>query len=305
LEEIIVFVAQRTLVAGTPLLLGTIGEVICERSGILNLGVEGVMAIGAIAAFIVTLHTGNPWLGMVVAMAAGALLASLHAFVSVSLNANQVVSGLALTMLGLGISSLVGKPYIGKSLASKMSLQIPVLADIPLIGPILFEHSPFFYLGIALAVIAWFILEHTRWGIVVRSAGENPTATEAQGISVYRVRYLCVIIGGAFYGLAGAHLSTAYSKTWIEGITAGRGWIVVALTIFALWNPMRALFGAFLFGGIFVLQYLLQPLGIPPNFLGMLPYLFTLLLLLARALRDQRKLSPPAMLAEPYRRGQR
>lgn len=305
MEEIIVFVAQRTFVAGTPLLLGTIGEVICERSGILNLGVEGVMAVGALAAFIVTFHTGNPWLGMVVAIMAGALIASLHAFVSVSLNANQVVSGLALTMLGLGISGLVGKAYVGKSLVSKMSLPIPGLVDIPVVGPIFFDQSPFFYFGIGLAVIAWFVLENTRWGIIIRSTGENPTATEAQGISVHKVRYWCVIIGGTFYGLAGAHLSTAYSKTWIDGMTAGRGWIVIALTIFALWNPLRALIGAFLFGGIFVLQYLLQPIGIPPNFLAMLPYLFTILLLFARALRDQRKLNAPAMLGEPYRRGQR
>jgi simple sugar transport system permease protein len=306
LEDIIISVAQRTLIAGTPLLLGTIGEVICERSGILNLGVEGVMAIGAVSAFIVTFVTGNPWLGMLVAIIAGALISIIHAFVSITLHASQVVSGLALTMLGLGISGLVGKPYIGKPLTVKMETwPIPVLSDIPVLGPIFFDHSPYFYLAILLAVIAWFILENTRLGITVRSAGENPKATETQGVSVYRVRYWCVIIGGAFSGMAGAHLSTSYSKSWIEGMTAGRGWIVIALTIFALWNPMRAMVGAFLFGGIFVVQYLLQPLGISPNFLAMLPYIFTLLVLFIGALRDSRKLNPPAMLAEPYRRGER
>jgi simple sugar transport system permease protein len=305
-EDIIISVAQRTLIAGTPLLLGTIGEVICERSGILNLGVEGVMAIGAVTAFIVTFATGNPWFGLMAAVVAGALISILHAFVSITLNSSQVVSGLALTMLGLGISGLVGKPYIGKPLAHKMATwPIPVLADIPVLGPIFFDHSPYFYLAILLALISWFALQHTRLGIVIRSAGENPRATETQGVNVYRVRYWCVIIGGALSGMAGANLSTAYSKSWIEGMTAGRGWIVIALTIFALWNPMRAVVGAFLFGGIFVLQYMLQPLGISPNFLAMLPYMATLLVLLVGGLRDSRRLNAPAMLAEPYRRGER
>ncbi len=306
MEDIIISVAQRTLIAGTPLLLGTIGEVICERSGILNLGVEGVMAVGAVTAFIVTFISGNPWFGLMAAIFAGALISSLHAFVSITLNASQVVSGLALTMLGLGISGLVGKPYIGKPLAQKMETwPIPLLADIPVVGPVLFNHSPYFYLAIALALIAWFILDYTRVGITIRSAGENPIATETQGINVYRIRYWCVIAGGALAGMAGAHLSTSYSKSWIEGMTGGRGWIVIALTIFALWNPLRAIIGAFLFGGIFVVQYLLQPLGISPNFLAMLPYLATLLVLFIGALRDSRKLNPPAMLAEPYRRGER
>ena len=306
MEDIIISVAQRTLVAGTPLLLGTIGEVICERSGILNLGVEGVMSIGAVAAFIVTFVTGSPWLGLLAAITAASLISVIHAFASITLQASQVVSGLALTMLGLGISGIVGKPYIGKPLTIKMqNWAIPVLSDIPILGPILFNHSPFFYMAIALAAVAWFTLEYTRLGITIRSAGENPRATETQGINVYRVRYWCVIIGGAFSGMAGAHLSTSYSKSWIEGMTAGRGWIVIALTIFALWNPMRAIIGAFLFGGIFVIQYLLQPLGISPNFLAMLPYISTLFVLFIGALRDSRKMNAPAMLAEPYRRGER
>lgn len=306
MEDIIISVAQRTLVAGTPLLLGTIGEVICERSGILNLGVEGVMAIGAVTAFIVTFVTGNPWFGLLAAIIAASLISIIHAFASITLQASQVVSGLALTMLGLGISGLVGKPYIGKPLTIKMqNWTIPFLSDIPILGPILFEHSPFFYMALGLAVMAWFTLEYTRLGIIIRSAGENPRATETQGINVYRVRYWCVIIGGALSGMAGAHLSTSYSKSWIEGMTAGRGWIVIALTIFALWNPLRAVIGAFLFGGIFVVQYLLQPLGISPNFLAMLPYISTLLVLFIGALRDSRKMNAPAMLAEPYRRGER
>jgi simple sugar transport system permease protein len=306
MEEIIISVAQRTLVAGTPLLLGTIGEVICERAGILNLGVEGVMAVGAVTAFIVTYGTGNPWLGLAAALAAGILISLTHAFSAITLQANQVVSGLALTMLGLGISGLMGKPYVGKPLPIKLEdLSIPLLADIPVVGPIFFQQSPYFYLAVLLAVLAWFVLQYTHLGIMIRSTGENPRATETQGINVTRIRYLCVLAGGAFSAMAGAHLSTSYSKSWIEGMTAGRGWIVIALTIFALWNPARAMVGAFLFGGIFVLQYLLQPLGIPPNFLAMMPYLATLLVLLVGGLRDARKLNAPAMLGEPYRRGER
>lgn len=306
MEEIIISVVQRTLVAGTPLLLGTIGEIISERSGILNLGVEGVMAVGAVTAFIVTHHTGNPWLGLCAAIVAGMLFSIIHAFASVSLQSNQVVSGLALTMLGLGMAGLLGKPYVGKPLAIKINaMPIPFLSDIPIVGPVLFNQSPFFYLSILLAIGVWFMLEHTLLGIRIRSAGENPKATETQGVNVSRIRYLSVIAAGGFSAMAGAHLSISYSKSWIEGMTAGRGWIVIALTIFALWNPMRAVVGAFLFGGIFVLQYMLQPLGISPNFLAMLPYLATLLVLLVGGLRDSRRLNAPAMLAEPYRRGER
>ena len=306
MEDVILSVIQRTLVAGTPLLLGTVGEIVCERSGILNLGVEGVMAVGAVTAFIVTHHTGSPWLGFSAAIIAGMLFSVVHAFASVSLQSNQVVSGLALTMLGLGMAGLLGKPYVGKPLAVKIdALPIPFLADIPVVGPVFFEQSPLFYLAVLLAIGTWFVLKYTLIGIRIRSTGENPKATETQGVNVSMIRYLSVIVGGGFSAMAGAHLSISYSKSWIEGMTAGRGWIVIALTIFSLWNPMRAILGAFLFGGIFVLQYLLQPIGISPNFLAMLPYLATLLVLLAGSLRDSRRLYAPAMLAEPYRRGER
>ncbi|ACN13748.1 RbsC2 [Desulforapulum autotrophicum HRM2] len=306
MQDVIISVVERTMVAGTPLLLGTVGEVICERSGILNLGVEGVMSVGAVVAFIVTYTTGNPWLGLMAAIAAGMLVSVIHAFASVTLQANQVVSGLALTMIGLGLSGMLGKPYVGKPLEIKMNdFAIPYLSDIPVIGPIFFDQTPFFYMAILLAFGAWFFLERTSLGIKVRSTGENPRATETQGVNVTLVRYMCVIIGGGFSAMAGAHLSTSYSKSWIEGMTAGRGWIVIALTIFSLWNPGRAILGAFLFGGIFVLQYLLQPLGISPNFLAMLPYLATLLILLAMSLTGNKKLNAPEMLGEPYKRGER
>ncbi|MBC8247818.1 MAG: ABC transporter permease [Deltaproteobacteria bacterium] len=306
MEEVFISVTQRTLIAGTPLLLGTIGEIVCERSGILNLGVEGMMAIGAVSAFIVTFVSHNPWLGLFVAICAGVLISVLHAFVSISLQGNQVVSGLALTMLGLGISGLVGKPYVGHPLVVKIeTIAIPLLSDIPFVGPIFFNQSPFFYMAVILTVAAWFTLEYTKLGIKIRSAGENPKATETQGINVDRIRYLSVLIGGGFAGMAGANLSISYSKSWFEGMTAGRGWIVIALTIFALWNPLRAAIGAFLFGGIFVLQYLLQPLGISPNFLAMFPYMATLAVLIMGSLRNKNQLDAPAVLGEPHRRGGR
>jgi simple sugar transport system permease protein len=296
----------RTLLAGTPLLLGTLGEIVTERSGVLNLGVEGMMAIGAMTAFTVTMTTGNPWLGLLAAVAAGTLAAGIHAFVSITLKANQVVSGLALTMLGLGVSGLFGKPFIGRPLPSKLStLSIPGLADIPVAGRILFSQDPLFYLAVILGILLWFLLTRTRWGIEIRSVGENPAAAEVQGINVARIRYLCVLLGGALAGMAGAHLSLVYSKSWTEGLTGGRGWIVIALTIFALWNPLRAFLGAFLFGCIFVLQYLLQPIGVPPNLLAMMPYLATLAVLLGGGLRkDHRRLLAPAKLGEAYTKGE-
>ena len=198
MEEIIISTLQRTMIAGTPLLLATTGEIICERSGILNLGVEGVMAVGAVVAFIVTFTTGQPWLGVLAAVAAGMTISVIHAFASITLQANQVVSGLALTMLGLGLSGMLGKPYVGKPLTIKMDdLAIPYLSDIPYIGKIFFLQSPFFYLAIFLAFAAWFLLERTLLGIQIRSTGENPQATETQGVNVFRIRYLCVQIGRA------------------------------------------------------------------------------------------------------------
>jgi ABC-type uncharacterized transport system permease subunit len=303
----IVSTLVRTLIAGTPLLLGTLGEIVTERSGVLNLGVEGMMAIGAMTAFTVTLTSGSPWLGLLCAVLAGTLSAGIHAFVSVTLKANQVVSGLALTMLGLGVSGLFGKPFIGRPLPSKLNaLPIPGLADIPVVGRILFAQDPLFYLAVILGILLWILLSRTRWGIEIRSVGENPAAAEVQGINVARVRYLCVLLGGALAGMAGAHLSLVYSKSWTEGLTGGRGWIVIALTIFALWNPLRAFLGAFLFGCIFVLQYLLQPIGVPPNLLAMMPYLATLAVLLVGGLReDRRHLSAPAKLGEAYTKGER
>ena len=306
--DLIVSVLTRTIIAGTPLLLATLGEIVSERGGIINLGIEGLMSAGAVTAFIVTFTTGNPWLGMLAAILVGILLSSIHGFVSIGLRANQVVSGLALTMLGLGISGLWGKPYIGRLLPKRMPrLDIPGISDMPVLGSILFNHDWYVYLSIVVGVVIWFLLKHTRMGITLRSVGENPKAAESQGISVNRVKYFAVMTGGGLAGMAGAYLSTAYSGSWNEGITAGRGWIVIALTIFALWQPGGAFLGAYLFGGIFVLQYMLQPLGISPNLLAMLPYLSTLLVLFIYGMSKsgQRRMNAPATLGEPYVRGER
>ncbi len=306
--DIIASVLTRTIIAGTPLLLATLGEILTERAGIINLGMEGLMSSGAVTAFIVTFTTGNPWLGLLAAILAGILLSSIHGFVCIGLRSNQVVSGLALTMLGLGISGLWGKPYIGQPLPVRMPfIDIQGLSDIPILGQILFNHDWYVYLSALLGIVLWFMLKHTRMGITLRSVGENPRAAEAQGIAVNRVKYYAVLAGGGLAGMAGAYLSTAYSGSWNEGIVAGRGWIAIALTIFALWQPGGAFLGAYLFGGIFVLQYILQPLGISPNILSMLPYASTLfvLFILGLSKSGKRRMNAPATLGEPYVRGER
>ncbi|MEW5766284.1 MAG: ABC transporter permease [bacterium] len=293
--------------AGTPLLYGTLGEVVAERSGVLNLGVEGMMIMGAVTAFGVTHATGNVWLGIAAAMLVGGLLAMVHAFASITLRVNQVVSGLALTMLGLGTSGLIGKRYIGTPLAVRPeSLRFPILSDLSILGPLLFQFDALVYLAILLVPLLWFILYKTRWGITLRSVGESPATADALGINVFLVRYLAVFFGGMMAGIGGAYLSIVYAPAWIEGMTAGAGWIVIGLTIFALWDPVRALIGAYLFGGVRVLQYRLQPLGISPPLLNTLPYILTILVLLISAGETLRKrIGAPAALMLPYAREER
>ena len=293
--------------AGTPYLYATLGEIYAERSGILNLGVEGMMIVGAVSAFGVTHSTGNPWLGILVAALVGGLLALVHAFASITLRVNQVVSGLALTMVGLGISGLWGRRYIGMPLPSRLrDAPIPVLSKIPLLGDLVFHHDVLVYLSLVLVVVMGYILFHTRVGITIRSVGENPATADAMGVNVFLVRYVCTIIGGMLAGIGGAYLSVVYTPSWIEGMTAGAGWIAIALTIFALWSPFRALFGAYLFGGVKVLQYRLQPLGISPNLLNTLPFVLTILVLLAATGEvRRRRIGMPAALGIPYTRGEK
>jgi simple sugar transport system permease protein len=305
--NLIISILQRTMVAGTPLLLGTVGEIITERSGILNLGIEGMMALGAIVGFSVTYTTKNPVLGLFAGILAGGVLALLHAFVSINIRGIQTLSGLAIAMIGSGLAGMLGKNYIGVPLPTRFSeVAIPGLSKIPFIGPILFNRDPLFYTGIILAVLARFILFKTRWGINIRSVGENPKAADALGINVGLVKYLSTFIGGCFAGFAGAYLTLAYMPSWIEGMTGGRGWIVIALTIFAQWDPLRAILGAYIFGGVDVLQYILQPLGIPVPILKMTPYIVTLIILLITAREIMRKhLGAPKALGEPFIKGEK
>jgi simple sugar transport system permease protein len=307
METLITTIITRTLIAGVPLLLGTVGEIITERAGILNLGAEGCMAGGAVAAFAVTAATGNAVAGTLAGMGFAMFLSGIHGVASVTFQANQTVSGLAITMLGLGIAGLWGKPFIGQPGSFHVEpLHLPLLGDIPLLGKVLNGLDVYFWLSVLLAVGTWYFLSRTKGGIRLKTCGENPRAAEALGIPVERIRLLATMAGGAFFGLAGAFLSLAYSGSWNESMTGGRGWIVNALCIFALWNPARAFLGAFLFGGIFVLQYILQPMGIPSNLLGTLPYLSTLLVLVVDGLRtDHRRLHAPAALGMGFARGER
>ena len=307
MEELIIATIYAAIRAGTPLLLGTLGEIYAERSGILNLGVEGMMIMGALAAFGVAHKTGNPWLGVLVAAIVGGLLSLIHAFLSITLQADQVVSGLALTMFGLGVSGLLGKKYVGEPLKKNIRpIEIPVLSKIPVIGKILFQQDPLVYLSIFLTILLWFILFKTKIGISIRSVGENPAAADALGVNVYLVRYCCTVLGGILAGIAGAYLSVAYVPAWIERMTAGRGWIVIALTIFAMWSPIRALFGAYLFGGVEALYFRLQPYGIPTSLLGMLPYGATIIaLLIGTEETIRKKIGAPSALCKPYVRGEK
>ncbi|MBS3788864.1 ABC transporter permease [Candidatus Bipolaricaulota bacterium] len=298
---------SRALAFGTPLLLATLGEIYSERSGVLNLGVEGMMIIGAVSAFATAFITGNPWLGMLVAAVAGGLASLAHAFVSITLRANQVVSGLALTMLGLGLSGLFGKGFEGEPLTSSIpKVTVPFLEKIPYLGKILFiDKSPFIYFGLILAPVLWFILFKTSIGITIRSVGENPAAVDSVGINVWKVRYLCVFFGGLMAGIAGGYLSIAYRPAWRQGLTGGMGWLVIALTIFSSWDPKNSLTGAYFFGILIHLSYRLQP-WVSPELLNMIPYMAAILALAVLSLGPlKRQLGEPSSLTQPYIRGEK
>lgn len=302
-------VLAAAIMYGTPLLFAALGELLTERSGTLNLGVEGMMIVGALAGFAVTAWTGNCWVGAIGAMVAGGLMASIHAVLTVGLQANQVVSGLALTIFGTGLAAFLGRNYAGQQAASQFSrLDLGPLTDLPYLGPILFNQNALAYIAMALAPALWFFIYRTRWGLELRATGERPEAADAMGVPVYRLRVTYIIIGGVLAGLGGAAISLGTNPGWTEGLTAGRGWIAVALVIFAGWNPMRAMFGAYLFGGIEGLNFRLQATSvhIDPIFLSMLPYLFTILVLvLASREGTRRRLGAPASLGKPYVRGER
>jgi simple sugar transport system permease protein len=272
---------------------------------VLNLGVEGMMILGAFTGFVTTYHTGNPFLGILVAAFAGGAASMIHGFFSITIKTKiQVVSGLALTFFGLGLTGVLGRGWEGKPLEANLpTVSFPLLESIPIAGPILSGQNILVYMGIALAAVLWFILFKTSWGITIRSVGEDPATADSLGVNISLVRYLCVLLGGVLAGIGGAYLSIDYRPSWTEGMTVGMGWIVIALTIFSFWNPFVALAGAYLFGSLFYLSYKLQPY-LAPELLMIMPYLFTIiaLVVLNSSKTFRRRLGVPAALGFPYSR---
>ncbi|MEO9338916.1 ABC transporter permease [Mesorhizobium sp. SB112] len=298
-ENILITIAT----AATPLLLAAIGELVVERSGVLNLGVEGMMVMGAVTGFGVALMTGSPWLGAGTAIIVGSLFSLLFGFLTLTLVTNQVATGLALTLLGLGLSGMLGEGFVGLPGVKLGFVYIPGLTDLPIVGKLLFGQDPIFYFSIFLtAAVAWFLFR-TRAGLTLRSVGDNHMSAHALGINVILIRYLAVMFGGACAGLAGAYLSLVYTPQWIENMTAGRGWIALALVVFASWRPWRVLAGAYLFGAVSIGQLHAQALGIgvPSQLLSSLPYLATIVVLVLIS-RNRRltMINTPASLGRPF-----
>lgn len=291
------------MTAATPLLLAAMGELVTERSGVLNLGVEGMMIMGAVTGFAVALTTGSAVTGMIAAIIVGALFSLLFAFLTLTLATNQVATGLALTLLGLGLSGMIGEGFVGQAGVRLGVLSIPGLSDLPFVGRVLFGQDPIFYISIALTVgVMWFLFR-TRAGLTLRSVGDSHGSAHALGIKVIRIRYLAVMFGGACSGLAGAHLSLVYVPQWVENMTAGRGWIALALVLFASWRPLRVLAGAYLFGAVTIGQLHAQAigLGLPSQLLSSLPYLATVVVLVLIS-RNKRltMVNTPACLGRPF-----
>jgi ABC-type uncharacterized transport system permease subunit len=278
---------------------------LAERASVLNLGVEGMMLVGALAGFMAAQHSGQPWAGVLAAAAAGMALSLVHAFLAVTLRANQVISGLALTIFGTGVSSLWGKGFVGLPAPGFIPLPVPLLSDIPVLGTILFQHDPLVYLGYLLVPLLWFLLSHTRPGLQIHAVGDNPGSADALGVNVTALRYGCILAVGMAAGVGGAYVSLAYTQMWIENMTAGRGWIALAMVIFGAWHPVRTALGAYLFGGVQALQLRLQAFGwqLSPYLLMMTPYVFTILILVLASRRALHgRLRTPAALGTSYAR---
>jgi len=301
--DLIINILIGIIIAATPLVFAAIGELVAEKAGVLNLGVEGMMIIGAITGFATTVETGSPILGILAAIAGAAMMALLFAILTQTLLANQVATGLAMTIFGLGLAALVGQAYSGKSLPQFPKFTLPGLADLPILGPLLFGHDALVYLSFALVfAVAWF-LSRTRSGLIVRAVGENHDAAHALGHPVAAIRYAALIFGGACAGLGGAYLSIVQTALWAENMTAGQGWIALALVVFAAWRPWRALLGAYVFGGITVIQLHSQAfeLEVAPQLLSMLPYLATIaVLVLISSERSKSRLRAPAHLGRTF-----
>jgi general nucleoside transport system permease protein len=305
MNEIALLIAA-TLNAGTVLAIAALGLLINEKAGIVNLGAEGLMLCAAVAGFAAVVHSGSDTVGFVAGMAAGALLAGVFGVLVIWLNTNQYATGLALSLFGAGFAAFVGVGYVQEKIPERMNFAIPGLADIPLLGTALFRQHPVVYLAMALAaLIVWFLFK-TRAGLVLRSVGESPESAHALGYPVRRIRLLAVMFGGAMCGLGGAYLSIIYTPSWVEGMVAGKGWIALALTTFATWRPGRVLLGAYLFGGVTMMQFQLQSQGVhvPSQFLSMAPYLATIVVL-ALISRNPTwiRINMPASIGKPFHPG--
>ncbi len=291
------------LAAGTPLAIAGLGLLINEKAGVLNLGAEGMLLVGAVTGFAVAFHSHSLVLALLGGAAAAALLAGVFGWLVIWINANQYATGLAVSLFGGGFSAFVGLRYVGQKLADPVNWSVPVLGDLPFIGPALFRQHPMVYLTvIAVAAVAWFFFR-TRGGLVIRAVGESPESAHALGYPVRWLRLAAVLAGGALCGVAGAYLSTVYTPLWVEGMVAGRGWIALALTVFATWRPARILLGAYLFGGVTMLQLHLQGMGVavPSQFLSMLPYVATIVVLVLISRNPiWLRANMPASLGKPF-----
>lgn len=302
--ETIIFIVAATIGAGTAIVLAALGELVAEKAGVLNLGVEGMMLVGAVAAFAAATQSGSIWVGVAMGMVAGMAMALLFAFLTLTLMANQVACGLALSIFGVGLSAYFGRAYLNIVLPAQQPLPIPGLSQIPVVGPMFFDHLPLVYASWALLVAVWWFLYRSRTGLKLLAVGESPVSARALGLPVNAIRYGATLFGGAMAGLGGTFLAVMYTPMWVEGMTAGRGWIALALVVFATWNPIRVVLGAYLFGGITVAQLVAQSRGIaiPSQLLSMLPYFATIVVLVFISSDKQRmRLNTPASLGITFR----
>lgn len=296
------FVLTGAIRSGTAVLYATLGETVTERAGVTNLGTEGCMIMGACFGFKIAADTGNMFLAVVAAALAGGLLSLIHAYLVINRGANQLASGLALGFFGLGLTALIGRPYVSQNISGLGAVPLPLLSDLPFLGPILFQHDILTYLGYLMGPLIWLFLYRTRWGLSLRAVGESTDVAFSTGRNPVLIQYAAVFFGGLMSGIGGAQLSLALTQTWVEGMSSGYGFIAVALVIFAMWQPLRAMLAAFLFGGAVALQFQLQSMGvqIPPYFLLMLPYLLTLAILLIWGQKN--RYAAPAGLATVFQR---
>lgn len=311
LNEISLFL-QTSVQMGTHILFAIVGGIICEKVGNMNLGIEGMMLMGAAVGYKVACSTANPLLTILAAGAAGLVGALIYAFVTVTLRGNQVVTGLVLTIFGTGVAGFIGKEVSSLSIPAEVinafkPYDIPVLCDIPIIGKALFSQGIYVQLAIITAILAYLYIKKTRFGLNMRAVGENPAAADASGINVTLYKYVHVLLGGFLCGVGGAYLSTAFLTTWQDNVTAGAGWIAVALVIFSTWNPLKAIFAAYLFGMLKGLNFKMQGWGftVPSQILEMLPYVATIVVLIFITLRKKRENQPPKALGDPYFREER